>query len=203
MRRVISTFPLILAMAVAGLFSFKSVAFAADQAVPNDASALDLLKPVWQAFAHGDYLYAGCLAIVLAVALLRRYGTNWKWMHTDAGSALLVLSGSLGASLAAHLADGGHLTMGMVWSALKIAFGAAGGYTVVKHLLVEPVVKPLQKMLPPWAQPIFGVVLWVFDRKAVAGSDALADADKAGQVAVEANPSKGVEDVIGKPTEVQ
>ncbi len=203
-RRLLDALPTVLTFAVLLLVSFTASAFAADQALPSDANAQDLLNPLWQAFAHGDYLFAGCIAVMVAVGLIKRYGANWEWAHTDAGSASLVLASSFAATIGAHLGNHEAPSLTMAWSAFKIAAGAAGGYTLIKHLLVEPLMKRFGNKLPKWASPLLSVVMWLFERKAKSdGGKGVADAEKAGQDAVDAKPSQGVEGVLGKPVEVQ
>ena len=144
---------------LAGIFGtlagFTVTARAADAVDPQDGS-LDLAKTVYDAFAGGHRAYAAAVALVLAVALIRKYaGARWKALHTDAGSALLVLAGSFGATLAATLAGGGPATAQAAWMALCTAFAAAGGYAALKQL----VIMPLAAKLPPWAAK---VLTWLF-----------------------------------------
>lgn len=199
-RRILSSMPVILVLSAIGLVSFGATAFAAGEALPADSSALDLLSPVWQAFAHGNYLYAGCLTVVLAVAVCKKYG----WVHSEKGMVGLTFAGAMSATLASSAAAG-TLSGGMVWSAFKIAAGAAGGYAVIKTLLVDPYLRPLQAKLPAWAQMPLSLIFFVFDKKATStsGAEQTKSAEAAGQAAVEAKPGQGVSAVIGQPTEVQ
>lgn len=203
-RNFAKSLPLIAVMSLVGLLSFTAVAFAADQTLPSDASAQDLLEQIYQAFAHGQYLYTGCIAIILAVALVKRYGVDWKWPHTDFGAAALALGGTFAATLGAHLANGETPSLSMAWSAFKLAAGAAGGYTLIKHLLVDPLLKKFGSKIPAWAQPVLNLVLWIFSKKLgpTDGEKKVQEAEKAGQAAVEAKPAQGAAAVIGKPTEI-
>ncbi len=142
--------------AAAAMFSFSGVAIAANAVDPADGS-LDAAKAVYDAIAGGHSAYAAALALVLAVALVRKYAGGYcKWMHTDAGSTVLVLAGAYGTALAASLAGGGALTSHLAWSALVVAVGASGGYAAVKRLVVDP----LAPELPAWLRP---VVVWLFE----------------------------------------
>lgn len=146
---------LILATVVALLFSFTGVSLAASAIDPADGS-MDLAKSAYDAITGGHYMYAAAVALVLAVALTRKYfGERWQWMHTDAGAAGMVLAGSFGAALAASLAGGGALTVQLAGSAFAVAFAAAGGYASLKKLVITP----LAPHLPAWLQ---GPVLWLF-----------------------------------------
>jgi hypothetical protein len=75
----------------------------------------------------------------------------------------------------------------MARSAAYIAVGAAGGYSLVKRLLIDPVLRPLAKRAPVWAQPLFAVVFYIFDRKT-----SVQEAEEAGQKAVEEKPAEGM-----------
>lgn len=150
--------------AVVALIAFGTTAFAAGAVTPSDGTLLDLLKPVWSAVSHGQYAFAASLALVLAVAVARQYGGNlWPWLKTGAGAALLALMGAFGAALATGLAAGAAITWHMVWVALGVGVTAAGGYSLVKALLVDPVLVPLANKYPK-LRPILLVILWVFDR---------------------------------------
>lgn len=182
-------------LAVFGAFAltFTATAFAMTGTTAGDGSLLDMLRPIYDAFRGHDYDAMGCLALVLLVALARRYGSSrLPFLASEAGAALLLLLGSFGATAGA-MAAGPEvmLSMAMVWVALKIAFLAAGGYAALKALIVVPLLRPLQARLPTWAQPILGVILWIFERP-----NPITKAEGAGDAAVAANPPAG----SGTPT---
>lgn len=146
---------LILTGVAALLLSFTGVSAAASVIDPKDGS-MDLMQSVYNAFNGGHYAYAAAIALVLAVALCRKYlGTTWQWMHSDAGAAALVFLGSLGAALASSLAGGGALTLHLTGAALAVACSAAGGYAAIKKIVIMPLVP----RLPSWLQ---APVLWLF-----------------------------------------
>lgn len=154
------TIPLVFVLAC--LAAFAGTAIAADAAVPTDSSLLSVLDPIREAFAGGRYAYAGALALVLAVTLTKKFGGDRvPWFRGDAGGAALTMLGAFGASLAASLAPGGTVSPAMLWTAITIGVGAAGGYSVVKRLLIPSLVTFAT------AHPRLGVavrpVLWVFD----------------------------------------
>lgn len=196
------------------LGAFGGVALAADAVDPSDGS-LDVAKAIYNAFSGGHYAYAAAMGLILGVALVKRYlGPKIPWLHSDVGGTSLTLAGAFATAMAAGLAaPTAAISMGLLKSSLLVGIGAAGGYTVLKKLVIEPLIKPLQKMLPPWAQPIFSIVLWVFD-KPDAAAQVEANAAAAGSAAVAANPGQGVAtlptttavsgaDSIGKPTELK
>ena len=90
--------------------------------------------------------------------------------------------------------------MGVTWAiarhALAIAVGAAGGYSLVKRLLI-PKIRWLASKCPAWAQPAFRMILWLFD-----APDAVAKAEAAGAAAVKAKPSTGISGIVGDPRDV-
>jgi len=142
--------------AAAAMLSFSGLARAGNLVDPQDGST-DVAKAVYDAFANGHKAYAAALSLVIVVALVRKYlGGRWRFLHTDIGSTLLVLAGSFGTALAASLAGGGPATAHAAWSALVVAFGAAGGYTAVKKVIIEP-------LAPYLPESIRGVVLWLFE----------------------------------------
>lgn len=185
-------------------FGFTASAMAAGAAAPEDGSLLDLLKPVIDAFKGGHHLEAGMLALVLAVAALKRYAPEKygisKFVHGDVGGTLLTLVGSFGGAMATTLAAGDSPSWAMSKTALMIAVGAAGGYAMVKKLVVEPLRNSdwYQTKAPSWLKAILSVVMWVFDKP-----DPTAQAERAGNAAVADKPASGVEGVVGKPTDVQ
>lgn len=169
------------------LFSFTGTSLAFAQASPDNGNILDLAKPVLDAVMGGRFAYAASLALVLLVALGRRYGVSrWKFLATDAGGSLLVLLGAFGGALATALAAGAGMSWGLLWAAVGVAVSASGGYTLVKRLVVDPLLRPLASKAPKWAQPLFKLLLWIFDNQSVAKAEA------AGEAAVEAKPSAGL-----------
>lgn len=144
------------------LVAFKATSVAAGAAEPADGSLLDLLRPVYDAFAHDDYWYAGSLALAVACALARKYGGDHvPWFRSAAGTATLLLLGSFGASLSTKLVGGVDLTGAMAWDATKIAFYAAGGYAILKALVVDPLLVPLAERYPKLA-PVVGLLTFFF-----------------------------------------
>lgn len=190
--------------ALAFLLSFGGIAFAADAVDPSQSASVDIAKSIFNAFSGGHYAYAAAMGLILGVALVKRYlGPKVPWLHSDIGGTALTLSGAFGTALAAGLAaPTASVTWSLVKTSLLVGVGAAGGYSVIKKLIIEPLIKPLQAKLPAWAQPMFSVVLWIFD-KPEAAAVAEQDASKAGDAAVAANPGQGASAVLGKPTEIK
>jgi hypothetical protein len=177
------------------LFMFTASAFAAGVVAPDQDSAIqDMLRAILDAFQHGHKLYAGMIALMCAVTVVKKVAPRWKALdqkvHTDIGGALMTLVGSFAASMVAKGADGSAPTWSMAQSALHIAVGAAGGFVLIKKLIVEPLLKPLAKKAPAWSQPIFALVFYIFD-KPTPVEEAVAAGDKA----VEEKPATGMGDV--------
>lgn len=209
MRRVVKAAPLALSLGFIGLLAFSATAFAANAVASPDTSILDLARPVFNAFSGGHYAYAAALGIILLVAVLKKASARYlgdkvvKALHSDAGGSALALAGAAATAMSAGLAaPGATVTFSLLKSALLVGVGAAGGYAVLKNLVIEPILKPLASKAPAWAQPIFTLVFWIFDKPdSVLATEANAAA--AGEAAVKANPSPGVAEVLGQPTEVK
>ncbi len=178
---------------------FAATAFAATAVVPaGDTSWVDMLRPVYDAFAHGQKLYAGMLALVLAVSLAKKYAPD-KWgLHSDIGGALVTLAGSFGTAMVTSLAGGVTFHWVMVKTASMIAVGAAGGYSLIKKLIVEPFLRPYAAKAPAWLKAPLAMILWIFDKPSP-----VAVAEAAGDKAVEAHPAGGIADVVGATKDVE
>jgi hypothetical protein len=173
-------------------FLGTGVAFAATE----DGGLLDLARPLFDAVMSGNYAYAAALALVLGVALARRYGSKrWPWLGGDTGGSLLVLLGSFGGAVATALAGGAGLSLALFWTACKVAAGASGGYTLIKRLAI-PLLRQVIGKLPKVLQKPFGLILWMFEGSAVAKAEA------AGDAAVAANPANGLDGLAGTPKDV-
>lgn len=200
MRYIVALFVALLAFTGTALASAGAVSMAqtADLA-PPDASVFDLIQPVMNALTSGHPAMAAALALVLCVALTRRFGASrFPFLATDAGGTALTFLGAMGTALAASLAAGSMPSWGMVTAALTLAAGASGGYTAIKRL-AAPALRFLESKLPafarPFMKPLFDVVLWAFEHK---GAAKVAKAEAAGQAAVDAKPAQGVAKVTGK-----
>lgn len=152
------------ALVAIALVSFGATSHAAGAVHATDGSLWDVLRPVYEAFVGHQYWYAGSLAVVLGVALTKRYlADSVPFLHTDAGGAVMALVGSFGGACAAALGGSVTMTWDIAGNALKIAVAAAGGYAVIKALLIVPVLEPLIAKSPPWMQSILRGIAWVFD----------------------------------------
>jgi len=202
MKKIVHPVVNVVMLAAIMLVSFTATAFAAGAATGDDGSILDLLRPVYDAFRDGHYVAAGALAVVLLVALIKRYapGKIGDFVHSDAGGAATTLMISFAGTIAAATGAGQPWTWSILWISGGIAFAAAGGYAVMKKLVIEPMLASswYQDKVPSWAKAMLAVVLWVFDSRA--GADqAIAKAEKDGADAVAANPGTGADAVAGKP----
>lgn len=173
------------------LAGFLVSASAASTVTPDDGNLLDLARPVFDEVMKGNYIAAASLALVLCVALARRYapGKAGTFVHSDAGGALTTLLMAFGGALATATMGGAPWTWAMGWTAATLAVTAAGGYTLVKKLAVDPLLKSewYNTKAPIWFKTIMGVVLWIFIKK-----DAETVATDAGNTAVAAKPSTGL-----------
>lgn len=183
---------------VAMLLGFAGTAYAAGAI--EDGSVTDMAKVLYEAIKGGQYAYAACMALIVGVALVKRYGAKrYPWLNGDVGGSLLVLVGSFAGALGTALAGGGAVTWGLMWAAGGVAVSAAGGYALIKKLFVEPVLRPLVDKAPAWLKPILMMVMWVFDK----APDPVGDAVAAGDAAVKAAPGEGIRVVTGDAKEVK
>lgn len=207
MTQLLKRLPTIVMLGLVALAGFTATAFAATAATSatDSESLLDLLKPVYDAFAGGHYAYAAALGVIAGVALVKRYAGSGKFgafVHGDKGGSLMALLVATSAAMATGLAaPGAHVTFALLKSAMLVGAGAAGGYSLLKNLLVDPILKPLSKRAPAWMQPLFALVFALFDH-GDSGAAALAKAKAAGDAAVAAKPGEGIAAVTGEPTEV-
>lgn len=148
---------------------------------------LELLKPIFSAFGDGQYAYASALSLVALVAAAKTLLVpRFKFLQRPESNSVLVLLGSFGMALASPLGTGDPLSWALVWAAMKIAAAAAGGFALVKKLLVVPVLMPLRNKAPGWLKPVLSLVIWVFE------NDPLSKAKDAGDKAVKEKPSTGI-----------
>lgn len=182
----------------AGLVGFTATSAAAAQAAPDDGSLLDIARPIFDAIMAGRYLAASATALVLTIALIKRYapGRIGAFVHSDAGGALTTLGMALFGAIATATMGGATWHWSMLWTSLTVGIAAAGGYAVLKKLVVEPLLKPLAARYP-WLMPVLAVVMWVFDRPT-----AIQHAEAEGDAAVAGSPGPGVDGALGAPEDV-
>lgn len=175
------------------LVSAHAARLAIDAPTPDEGNLLDLARPVFDEIMKGHYIAAASLALIVMVALVKRYapGKAGDFVRSDPGGSLMTLLMSFGGALATATMGGAPWTWGMLWTAGSLAVTAAGGYVLFKKLLVEPILKPLSKKTPAWMAPAWGMVFWLFEKK-ISEAEALKAATDAGVAAVEAKPATGV-----------
>lgn len=195
-----------LGMLVAGLVTS---AHATQTMSPDDGNWLDLARPVFDAIMAKQYIPAVAFALVLSVALVKRYAPEWKglrkFVHSDPGGVLTTFLmsyfGAFGTAAAATGSGWAGLTLAVAKTSGLVALAAIGGYVGVKKFLL-PLLQPLMNKAPSWMQPLFTFVFWAFDKK-LAAAETERKADEAGDAAVADKPSTGVDGVLGAPTDVK
>jgi len=195
MQRIVTT----IFVTVAFLASFAGVAFA-QGAVTSSEDPLAMLRPIYDAIAHGNYWLAGSLALVAACTAARKWGVKkFPALATDVGATVLVLLTSFGTAFAASAAAG-DVTTATAWLAVKIAVGAAGGWALINKLVAKPLLDSawFQTKAPAWLQFALRGALWIFTKPAEVKA---IEAERAGVAAVAANPPTGVAGVAGEPAE--
>lgn len=80
------------------------------------------------------------------------------------------------------------MTGSLALAAVKVALTAAGGYSLIKHLAIDPLLASTwyATKAPSWLKLIVSVVAYVFTRPS-----ATAKAEAAGAAAVKAKPATG------------
>lgn len=187
-------------LAIFFLFGFVPTAFAAG-AITDDGSLLDLAKPILDAVLNGHGWIAAAAALVFAATMARRYlAPQWPFLNGGFGAALIVLAGSFGGAVLVGLAAAGTstLTFALAAAALKVAFVAAGGYSILKPLIVG-LVEPWLIARFPFLKGVLDLITWaLFDKP-----DATAIAVAKGIDATVAHPATGVAGITGNPTEIE
>lgn len=189
------------------LLAFTGTALAASAAdVATDWSWLDSVRPVLDAVRGGNGWLAAALAIVLVVGLAKKFlaprGGKWEWLNGKAGGAIANGLLAFGGMLATAITAGTAPSWALALVALKVAIGAAGGFTLIKELAV-PVLRWIESKVPafakPWVKPLFDLLCSLFEKP---GAAAIAKAEAAGKAAVEAKPARGIKGVAGKMDEL-
>lgn len=171
-------YPLLIVLGVvAALAAFAGTSHAAGALHSDGGSLLELLQPLYDAFSGRNYWEGASLVVVLFVALTKRYGApRLEWLRTDWAGALMALLAAFAGTVGVSVADGQAMTLDIVERAFTIAVGAAGGYTVLKHTIIVPLLRPLVAKLPVWMQGPLVVLLGIFDGDSKSTTSAPADA---------------------------
>ncbi len=205
-KSVLSRVAAVLGVAFLFLLSFRAVSFAAGEAASSDGSLLEQARPIYETIMAGHYLAAAALALAFSVALAKRYapGKAGAFLDTDVGGTLATLAmaffGAAATSLAAYQGFDGF-SVGMLFASAKIAAMAAGGYALIKKLIVEPFrASSWYAKSPAWFKAALQLGMWMFDKRA-ASEDKVKEAEQAGAEAVKADPSGGTDSPsnLGKP----
>lgn len=172
-------FLLILSMAALFFLSaaaaFSATAFAAGAVSDPSSSLPDLLQALVNAFSSGHDALGGALLTIGLAAIAKRYlGDSFPFLHTNAGGTLLALVTASATAAAASLgAPGAQMTLDLLRSSLMVGIAAAGGFAVLKNVVVEPLLAPYLKKASPFVQSIGNWVMWIFDHSTPAAPDPL------------------------------
>lgn len=184
------------------LIGFVGTAFAASAIAPDDQSSLlDFIRPAYDAIMAGHYMAGAALALVFALAAFKRYapGKLHDFAVSDAGGALCALGISFFGAVATATMAGegwGGLSVDVAIMSGKVAFMAAGGYVLIKKLIVVPLMESnwYQTKAPGWLKSVITIVLWAFMSKSIEEKT-----DEVGAEALKDNPSAGANGVVGSP----
>lgn len=194
--------PLTISLGLVGMMlaGFVATAHAATAVAPDQGNLLDLARPIFDQVMAGHYLAAAAFALVLSVALVKRYapGKFGTFVHSDPGGAMTTMLMSFGGALATATMGGAPWTWAILWTAFGVGIAAMGGYAAIKKLVIEPLLRPLMAKAPLWMQPLFAIVMWIFDKPVLADKKA----EDAGDAAVAAKPAEGINGLTGEPKDL-
>jgi hypothetical protein len=187
----------VLALAVA-LVSFVSlsVAFAATGVTdPDSAGVFDLLKPIVESVAKGEFALSAALGVIAAMALTKKYLPDrfgGKFVRSDLGGMLSAFIYASAGSVVTALSTGGDVTSSTMRAALYIGMGSIGGF-VALHKLASAFVgtKWWNEKAPAWLRALVSVVLALIGSNA-ASKQAEKNAKAAGDAAVKEKPATGL-----------
>jgi hypothetical protein len=193
----------IISTVLLGLFSFGATAAAATAVTSDDASLLELAKPVMDAVMKGNWWLAAALSVILLTSATRKYlPDSWggKYVRSDVGGMLTEFMLSFAGAIATAAAAAGTLFVmegALALTALKIGFAAVGGFVAIHKLATWMISTSFwNEKMPASVKMAVSFLLGVI------GSSAIARAAKAGEAALEAKPSTGANELAGEPTKL-
>lgn len=160
-------------------------------------TVVDLASAILKAVQGGNYVLAAALALVVTVGLVRQF-SPWSWVRTDLGASLLLFGASFGGALATTAASWTAPTWALVYAAFKVGYLAAGGFTVLKKLVL-PLLGVLSNKVE-WLKKPLELVTKIISTGI--GTSPIRKAELAGQTAVKSKPGVGISGVIGEPKDV-
>jgi len=147
------------------------VAHAATQLVAVAAASEDplfeLARLLWVAVSGGEFVSIAVAILVMLSALLARFGVRLtRWFGTSGGRAVITLLVTFFGGLSAALAAGTEVTWAVLRTVFVFAATTAGGYSLIKALVIEPLTPWMRDRAPDWLHLIWRGVSWVYDRLA-------------------------------------
>lgn len=185
-------------------FVSMSVALAASGvADPDNAGVYELLKPIFEAVAKGEFALSAALGVIAAMALTKRYLPDQfggKFVRSDLGGMLSTFIYASAGSVATALGTGDDVTSSTMRAALYIGLGAIGGF-VAAHKLATALVatKWWNEKAPAPLKLVMSFVLALIGSRAAKKQQADEKAKTEGDKAVKANPPTD----LGEFTDVQ
>jgi MFS family permease len=136
-RRILVFFGL----AVTALLFFTPLALAQEPVVlPNPDENIDgFAQLLWDAIMNKQWGLVASLVIMLAVAALRKWVPETTkvgaWFRSKVGGIVLNLSFTTAGAFATAFLSGHAITGPLVLKVLTVAFGASGGWAIIKNVL--------------------------------------------------------------------
>lgn len=143
----------------------QAAAELATVAAANQDPLVELVRLLWVAITGGEFISIVVALLVIISSLLARFGVHLsKWFGTGAGRAVITLLVAFSGGLSSALAVGTPITWGVLRTVIVFALTAAGGYSLIKALIVEPLTPWMRDRAPEWLRLIWRGLTWVYDR---------------------------------------
>ena len=119
-----------------GALVFPLLALAQSPVVLDPESFESIAGAILEAVTSRNWALAASLGVVVVVYLLRKLGgQRIPFLRTDRGGAVLVLATSFAGAVANAILAGGAFSPALLITALTVAIGAAGGYSILLKIL--------------------------------------------------------------------
>lgn len=136
--------------------------FAAFAQLTPDSTTDALLAGILQAIKEGNVGFAVVIALMLAVALVRKtIAPKVAFFATDTGGTLLNFVTVALVMVAGPVSAGAALTFGVIKTAVLTAFATSGGWTMLKRIVFNPLLPKITPFIDEKVGqvPVLGLLL--------------------------------------------
>lgn len=142
----------------------QAAAQLATKASISEDPLFELARMLWVAIDKGEFISIAVTSLVMFSALLARFGVRLtSWFGTGAGKAVITLLVTFSGGLSAALATNTEITWEILRTVSIFALATAGGYSLIKVLIVEPLT-PWMQNRAAWIRSVWRALTWVYDR---------------------------------------